>query len=348
MQVLRPVSSYPPTMAGWSHHQGLFQGPLMEEPILDPRSARLTTYPITQPAFWKLYKQEMACNWTVEEVNLSDDYQQWMTVLREEERQYLLQPLALFSSFDGIVNCQIRQNVIDTIQYKEAEYAYGKQIEMENVHGEMYSLLLETYVRDPTERRRLINSVETIPTIRALGLWCADWIDGDHPFQQRIVAFAMVEGVVFSSAFASIFWVTTLPGKVLKGLFKSNRFIRRDENLHTLIAAEVYRQCQNQLREEVVHQMARDLMVLLDAYVQDSLPERLRGMNAEMMKQYVRYTMDRLMVQLGYTKLYRVENPLEYMNKIDLWCKVNFFEEDVDEYATGAGGTVGFELTEDF
>ena len=329
-------------------HSRCFQGPIISETILNPASNRLTTLPIQYPGLWDLYKKQLQCNWVVQEVDLSEDLEHWENILTESERQYLLHNLAFFSAFDGIVNCQIKQNVIDQIQIKEAECAYGKQFEMENVHGEMYGLLLITYVRDLEEQNRLINSIEHIPTIRAIAQWCQEWIDGDWTFAHRIIAFAIVEGVIFSSAFASIFWVQTLEGDILPGLFKSNRFIRRDENLHTLTAVEIYRLLENKLNPEEVQRIFSSAMAVLEPFVHASLPERLRGMNSESMIQYVQYAADRLSVQLGYDKMYRVSNPLDYMAKIDLWCKNNFFEKENDEYATGTGGVIKFQLVESF
>lgn len=348
MQVLRSDSiTTPRYLLEYHNLSHCFQGPIVREKILEPESARLTTYPIKYNGVWKNYKAQLGCNWVVEDVDLSSDKEDWDR-LREEEQWYLEFNLSFFAGFDGVVNCQIKKNVIDVIQIREGECSFGKQYEMENVHGEMYSRLLMTYIRDEARLNHLMNSLETIPEIRDLGLWCQKWIDGPYTFAHRLVAFAFVEGVMFSSAFASIFWVKTLPGKVLQGLFKSNRYIRRDENLHLENAAEHYALCDNKLLPEVFYEIVLSGYNVLEPFVRASLPKRLRNMNAEMMLEFVQYVTDRFCVLFGYEKHFGATHSLHYMTKIDLWCKVNFFEEDVDEYATGSNGTQEFGFTEDF
>ena len=302
------------------------------EPILSLNSERYTVYPIRYETVWKNYKNQLKNNWVVEEVDLSKDVSQWNKDLSADDRTFIMHVLAFFATADGIVNANIKQNLIDVVKIKEAECAYGKQFEMENAHGEMYSLMLETFVKNEDLKNKLINSIKTMPSIKKKTEWCEKWINSDKPYAHKLIAFAIVEGVFFSGSFASIFWLKTRPGSIMPGLRKSNKFIARDENLHVQLAAILYALLQNKVKESVVYEIIEEAIAIEEEFINDSLPCRLLGMNSVLMTQYIKYVADRLLNQLGYNKRYDAENPFEYMNKIDTFCKDNFFEGRNDAY----------------
>ncbi|MEM3062062.1 MAG: ribonucleotide-diphosphate reductase subunit beta [Nitrososphaerota archaeon] len=303
-----------------------------EEPILSSKSSRYTVYPIQYPRVWKNYKDQLKLNWFVEEVDLAKDLNDWETKLDDDDRRFIMHILAFFAAADGIVNANIKKNLIDVVKIKEAECAYGKQFEMENAHGEMYSLMLETFVKDDNLKNNLINSIKTMPSVRKKAIWCRKWIDSDKTYAHKLVAFAIVEGIFFSGSFASIFWIKTRPGSLMKGLRKSNKFIARDENKHVELACILYSLLRNKLKENVVFAIIEEAVEIESEFIRSALPCPLLGMNAELMVQYVKYVADRLLVQLGYQKKYKVENPFEFMKKIDTFVKSNFFEERNDSY----------------
>ncbi|XWV24836.1 ribonucleotide reductase small subunit [Tupanvirus deep ocean] len=308
---------------------------IKREPILSTTSERYTVYPIQvqYSAIWKIYKKQLQCNWVVEEVDLSKDVAHWEKLLSIDDKKFLMHVLAFFSAADGIVNANIKQNLIDVVKIKEAECAYGKQFEMENAHGEMYSLMLDTFVKNDKLKTKLIQAIKTMPSIKKKAKWCQKWINSDKTYAHKLIAFAIVEGIFFSGSFASIFWLKTRAGSIMPGLRKSNKFIARDENLHVELACALYALLKNRLKESVVHEILEEAIAIEEEFINDSLPCRLLGMNATLMSQYIKYCADRLLVQLGYQKKYNVENPFEYMKKIDTFCKENFFEGRVDAYS---------------
>lgn len=303
------------------------------EPILSENSAKFTVLPIEYHDVWKNYKTQCQCYWVCEEIDLSRDEEHWNSQLSNNDKVFISHVLAFFNSFDGIVNDNLRKNVIDVIKIKEAEGAYGRQFDMEFTHGEMYSLMLDTFVKDHDLKNKLINAVETMPAIKKKAEWCRKWIDSDKPFAHKIIAFAIVEGIFFSGSFASIFWLKTRPGSIMPGLRKSNKFISRDETLHVLLAITIYSLLNNKLKESVVYDIIDEAIQIESEFITESLPCRLLGMNSDLMTQYIMYCADRLLVQLGYNKKYNKENPFEFMNKIDIFCKSNFFEERNDNYS---------------
>lgn len=303
------------------------------EPILSTESERYTVYPIEYKSVWNNYKDQLKINWVVEEVDLSKDVAHWEELLSDDDRTFIMHVLAFFAAADGIVNANIKQNLIDVVKIKEAECAYGKQFEMENAHGEMYSLMLDTFVKDDNLRNKLIEAIRTMPSINKKAVWCKKWIDSDKTYAHKLVAFAIVEGVFFSGSFASIFWLKTRPGSVMPGLRKSNKFIARDENKHVELACILYSLLKNRLKESVIHEIMEEAIEIEEEFINASLPCRLLGMNSNLMSQYIKYVADRLLVQLGYRKKYNVDNPFEYMKKIDTFVKSNFFEERNDSYS---------------
>lgn len=318
------------------HAKDFLNEEIKNEPILSLKSQRYTVYPIEYPTIWKNYKDQLKINWVVEAVDLSKDRQHWNNNLSANDRKFIMHVLAFFASADGIVNANIKENLIDVVKIKSAECAYGKQFEVENMHGEMYSLMLDTFVKDIDLRMKLINAIKTMPAIKKKAKWCKRWIESDKTYAHKLVAFAIVEGVFFSGSFASIFWLKTRPGKIMPGLIKSNKYIARDENKHVELACLLYDQLENKLKESVVHEILEEAIVIEEEFINDSLPCRLLGMNSELMSQYIKYVSDRLLVQLGYKKKFNVENPFEYMKKIDTFVKANFFEERNDEYLADA------------
>jgi ribonucleotide reductase beta subunit family protein with ferritin-like domain len=309
-----------------------FNGQCVVEPILEPLNEKYTVYPIEYRSVWNNYKDQLKINWTVEEVDLSKDVKDWDEKLNDDDRFFLMHILAFFATADGIVNVNIKKNLIDVVCIKEAECAYGKQFEMENVHGEMYSLMLDTFIKDNVLKNQLIDSIKTMPSINKKALWCERWIESDKSYHHKLVAFACVEAIWFSGSFASIFWLKTRPGRIMAGLIKSNKFIARDESKHVELACIMYSLLKNRLKESVVHQLVSEAVLLEDEFINVSLPCKLLGMNSVLMSQYIRYVADRLLVQLGYNKQYNAENPFEFMNMIDTDVKQNFFEERNDEY----------------
>ena len=303
-----------------------------KEPILSTTSSRYTVYPIKYQDVWKNYKDQLKINWVVEEVDLSKDITDWENKLSSDDRKFIMHVLAFFAAADGIVNANIKENLIDVVKIKEAECAYGKQFEMENTHGEMYSLMLDTFIKNNVLKNKLVHAIKTMASIRKKAIWCKKWINSDKTYAHKLVAFAIVEGIFFSGSFASIFWLKTRAGSLMPGLRKSNKFIARDENLHVALACILYELLKNRLKESVVYKILEEAIEIEEEFINSSLPCRLLGMNAELMTQYIKYVADRLLVQLGYQKKYNVENPFEYMKKIDTFTKSNFFEERNDAY----------------
>lgn len=322
---------YLPSYQKYSHD--FINNEIKLEPILSTTSERYTVYPIKYQKVWNNYKDQLKINWVVQEINLSKDISHWENNLSDNDRTFIMHILAFFAAADGIVNLNIKQNLIDVVKIKEAECAYGKQFEMENVHGEMYSLMLDTFVKDEQLKMKLIESIKTMPSIRKKAEWCKKWIDSDKTYAHKLVAFSIVEGVFFSGSFASIFWLKTRPGSIMPGLRKSNKFIARDENKHVELACIMYSLLNNKLKESVVHEILDEAISIEEEFINASLPCRLLGMNSELMSNYIKYVSDRLLVQLGYQKKYNVALPFEYMKKIDTFAKGNFFEEREDNYS---------------
>lgn len=301
------------------------------EPILSTKSERYTTFPILYPTIWKNYKDQLKVNWVVGEVDLSKDLDHWQNDLSPNERKFIMHVLAFFASADGIVNANIKTNIIDNMKLKESECAYTKQAEMENVHGEMYSLMIDTYIKNDVLKDKLINSIRTMPSIRKKASWCKKWIDSDKTMAHKLVAFAIVEGVFFSGSFASIFWLKRR--NLMPGLRKSNKFIARDENKHVELAAIHINLLNNRLKQSVVYEIIEEAVQIEDEFINSSLPCKLLGMNSALMSEYIRYVADRLLVQIGYQKKYNAENHFDFMKKIDTFVKANFFEERNDAYS---------------
>jgi len=300
------------------------------EPFLDPSNDRLTAYPIKYPDIWAMYKKQRASSWEVEEVELDKDYDDFLK-LSEDERHFIKYVLAFFAGSDGLVNLNLVENFIDDVTAYEAKMCYRYQASMEDVHNEMYSLLLETLIKDPSEKDHLMNALETIPCIGAKGEWTRKWMSGKRAsFATRVFAFAIVEGVFFSGSFCAIFWIGTK--NLMPGLIKSNAFISRDEGMHTDFACLIYSKLKNRLSQNTAHDIMRDAVQLEKDFINGALPYRLPAMNANMMSQYIEYVADLLLNTMGYQPLYNSSNPFPFMEKISLESKSNFFEHNPSEY----------------
>jgi ribonucleoside-diphosphate reductase beta chain len=277
-----------------------------------------------------MYKTHEAAFWTAEEIDLAQDLTDWRENLNDDERYFITNVLAFFAASDGIVNENLAINFLNEVQYPEARCFYGYQIMIENIHAETYSLLIDTYISDPKEKDRLFNAIETVPAVKKKAEWALKWIGSDR-FLERLVAFAAVEGIFFSGSFCSIFWLKKRG--LMPGLSFSNELISRDEGLHTDFACLLYKNhIENKLSKERVTEIIISALEIEKEFITESLPVRLIGMNADLMKQYLEFVTDRLLVSLGCDKVYNSANPFDFMENIAIQGKTNFFEKRVGEY----------------
>lgn len=312
--------------------EGRDNGGKDSEPILMDNPNRFVLFPIRYHDVWQMYKKAEASFWTAEEVDLSKDISHWQNKLTDDERFFVSQVLAFFAASDGIVNENLVSRFGQEVQIPEARCFYGFQIMMENVHSEMYSLLIDTYVKDPQERDHLFRAVETVPCIARKAEWALRWItDQSSTFSERLVAFAAVEGIFFSGSFAAIFWLKKRG--LMPGLTFSNELISRDEGLHCDFACLLHRNhLVNKASPSVCTQIIAEAVAIEQEFLTEALPVALIGMNCGMMCRYIEFVADRLLVSLGCEKAYRVENPFDFMDLISLQGKTNFFEKRVGEY----------------
>lgn len=323
---------------------------MQEEPILKEDPRRFVLFPIQHDDIWAFYKKSEASFWTAEEIDLGPDLHDWEHKLNDDERYFIKHVLAFFAASDGIVNENLAENFVAEVQYTEAKFFYGFQIAMENIHSETYSLLIDTYIKDKEEKNKLFNAIETMDCVKKKAEWALNWIDNGS-FAERLVAFAAVEGIFFSGSFCSIFWLKKRG--LMPGLSFSNELISRDEGMHCDFACLLYNDhVVNKLSKETVTKIITDAVDIEKEFVTDSLPVSLIGMNAKLMTQYIEFVADRLLAELGCDKVYKSENPFEFMEMISLQGKTNFFEKRVAEYqkagvASGSESQV-FKLDEDF
>lgn len=310
---------------------------MSSEPLLTEDPTRLTIFPIKHQPIWEAYKKALSAIWTAEEIDLSKDVQDWVN-LSDNERYFIKNILAFFSSSDTIVNINLGERFLNEVQLLEAKFFYGFQIAIENVHSEVYSLLIDTYIKDAKERHETFNAIQHIPCIKSKADWCFKWIN-DHtvPFAQRLIAFAIVEGVFFSGAFCSIFWLKERG--LMPGLAFSNELISRDEGMHVEFAVMLYGMIVSRLSQETVHDMVKEAVAVEKDFIIDSIPCALLGMNAELMSQYIEFVADRLLTQLDYEKIWHSPNPFPFMDRISIQNRTNFFEARVGEYAKANVGT---------
>ena len=298
------------------------------EPLLAENPNRFVLFPIQNDEVWQFYKKSQASFWTAEEIDLSQDQKDWNN-LNDNERHFIKHVLAFFAASDGIVNENLAVNFMQEVQMPEARCFYGFQIMMENIHSETYSLLIDTYIKDPKEKDYLFNALETVPAVQKKGEWALKWINSEN-FAERLIAFAAVEGIFFSGSFCSIFWLKKRG--LMPGLTFSNELISRDEGLHCDFACLLYGYLQNKLAPERVQSIIADAVRIEQEFVTDALPVSLIGMNAKNMAQYIEFVADRLLVALGCAKIYNTANPFDFMEMISVQGKTNFFEKRVAEY----------------
>ncbi|ESR33037.1 hypothetical protein CICLE_v10005323mg [Citrus x clementina] len=300
-----------------------------QEPILMEQNQRFCMFPIRYKQVWEMYKKAQASFWTAEEVDLSQDVQHWERLL-DSEKHFISHVLAFFAASDGIVLENLAARFLNDIQIPEARAFYGFQIAMENIHSEMYSLLLETYIKDSKEKHRLFNAIENIPCVAQKAKWALDWIHSSNSFAERLVGFACVEGIFFSGSFCAIFWLKKRG--LMPGLTFSNELISRDEGLHCDFACLLYSLLRKRLHWQKVHHMVHEAVDIETQFVCEALPCALIGMNSSLMSQYIKFVADRLLVALGCQRKYNVENPFDWMEFISLQGKANFFERRVGDY----------------
>ncbi|MGI4864668.1 MAG: ribonucleoside-diphosphate reductase small subunit [Janthinobacterium lividum] len=318
------------------------------EPLLAENPNRFVLFPIQNPEVWEFYKKAEASFWTAEEIDLGQDQKDWNN-LNDNERHFIKHVLAFFAASDGIVNENLAINFMQEVQMPEARCFYGFQIMMENIHSETYSLLIDTYIKDPKEKDYLFNALETVPAVQRKGQWALKWINSEN-FAERLIAFAAVEGIFFSGSFCSIFWLKKRG--LMPGLTFSNELISRDEGLHCDFACLLYSYLNNKLPEERVQAIIRDAVTIEQEFVTEALPVSLIGMNAKTMSQYIEFVADRLLVSLGCAQIYNTTNPFDFMEMISVQGKTNFFEKRVAEYQKAGVMTERadnmFSLDEDF
>ncbi len=307
------------------------------EKILQENKNRFVLFPLQHHDIWEFYKKAEQVFWTAEEIDLAQDLADWEQ-LKPNEQHFIKHVLAFFAASDGIVNENLAENFVSEVQYTEAKFFYGFQIMMENIHSETYSLLIDTYIKDKEEQHYLFNAIDTVPAVQKKAEWALKWI-GSESFTERLIAFAAVEGIFFSGSFCSIFWLKK-QGK-MPGLSFSNELISRDEGWHTDFAVHLYNHhIENKLSRERIIEIIDSALVIEKEFITEALPVSLIGMNSDLMKQYLEYVSDRLLVELGVGKVYNSENPFDFMQNIALPNKTNFFEKRVADYVkSGVGET---------
>jgi ribonucleoside-diphosphate reductase subunit M2 len=320
------------------------------EPLLTPDVSRFVMFPIRYDDIWQMYNKQIDCFWRAEEIDLSKDYSHWVG-LSKDEQHFISMILAFFAASDGIVSENLAERFMKDVQVSEARAFYGFQIAMENIHSTTYSLLIESYIKDKEEKNKLFNAITNYPCIKKKADWAQKWIhDNRSSFATRLVAFACVEGIFFSGAFCSIFWLKKRG--LMPGLTFSNELISRDEALHCEFAILLYSKLIKKIPggKAKIMEIIREAVDIETEFICEALPCRLIGMNSVLMTQYIQFVADRLSVQLGYDKIYNVLNPFSWMEMISLETKTNFFEKKVADYAlANVNKTDGdFDLSDDF
>lgn len=321
---------------------------MSREPLLAPDDNRFVMFPIQHDDIWQMYKKQVDCFWRAEEIDLTKDVEHWNS-LHADERYFVSMILAFFAASDGIVLENLASRFMNEVQVSEARAFYGFQIAMENIHSHTYSLLIETYIKDHTEKHRLFNAIQNFPCIKKKSDWAQKWMnDNRSSFATRLVAFACVEGIFFSGAFCSIFWLKKRA--LMPGLTFSNELISRDEALHCEFAILLYSKLVKKMDKGRIHEIIKEAVEIETEFICEALPCKLIGMNSDLMTQYIQFVADRLCVQLGYKKIYNATNPFQFMELISLEGKVNFFERINDSYAltNKSNADTAFEFTEDF
>jgi len=319
------------------------------EPILRPNKDRFVIFPIQHNDIWDWYKKQEASFWTAEEIDLEQDVIDWENKLNDDERYFIKHILAFFAASDGIVNENLAENFVSEVQYTEAKFFYGFQLMMENIHSEVYSLLIDTYIKNDNEKNELFKAIEIFPAIKKKADWALRWVDSDS-FAERLIAFSAVEGIFFSGSFCSIFWMKKRG--LLPGLTFSNELINRDEGLHSDFAVYLHQHHMiNKVPKARITEILVDALNIEREFITESLPVSLIGMNSSLMTQYLEFVTDRLLMEYGCEKVYNATNPFDFMEMISLEGKTNFFEKRVSEYQKAgvkSGGTGSISFDADF
>tara|TARA_X000000950_G_scaffold265569_1_gene340005 strand:- start:337 stop:1257 length:921 start_codon:yes stop_codon:yes gene_type:complete len=305
-------------------------------------------FPIADDDIWKSYKKQMDCFWRAEEIDFSKDMAHWET-LTDKEQYFIKMVLAFFAASDGIVLENLGMRFLSEVQLPEARAAYGFQLMMENIHSETYSLLIDTYIKKPSEKKELFEALDNFPCIKKKADWAIKWInDKRSSFATRLIAFACVEGIFFSGAFCSIYWLKKRG--LMPGLTFSNELISRDEGMHTEFAVLLFSKLNKKTNKAKVMDIIKEAVAIEKEFICEALPCKLIGMNAKLMSEYIEFVADRLSVQLGFNKIYNTANPFDFMEMISLEGKTNFFEKRVGDYSLSSGNKeeTSFEMTDDF
>ena len=316
------------------------------EPLLKENRNRFVLFPLQDADIWALYKKAEACFWTAEELDLNSDLKDWAK-LSDNEKHFLTHVLAFFAASDGIVNENLSLNFCNEVQLPEARCFYGFQIAIENIHSEVYSLLIDTYIKSKEEKHKALHAIETMPCVQRKAEWALNWCDASKAtFAERLIAFAVVEGVFFSGSFCAIFWLKKRG--LMPGLCTSNELISRDEGMHCDFACLLYSKLRNKLPDKRVQEIVSEAVGIEQEFVTSALPVELIGMNSQLMRQYIEFCADRLLQALGVEKIWKTNNPFEWMTLISLQGKTNFFEKRVSEYAKAGVQSQAFEIDADF
>lgn len=306
------------------------------EPILAPENHRYVLFPIQNDDIWKAYKKQIGSFWTAEELDFSQDVEDWKK-LTGDEQHFLKYILAFFAGSDSVVGDNVLQRFCAEVSIMEAKICYAFQGMMENIHSEVYSLMIDSFIRENDEKRMLFNATENVAVIKKKQEWALKWFDDRRSsFATRLIAFACVEGIFFSGSFCAIYWIKQRG--LLPGLTTSNEFISRDEGLHTDFACLLYSKIVHRVRKSKVYEIVREAVEIEKEFILEAIPCRMLSMNQEMMSQYIEFVADRLLVQLGYDKIYKVSNPFDFMERISLESKDNFFEKRVSSYSKAGVG----------
>lgn len=305
------------------------------EPILDESNRRFTLFPIKYPELWNQYKKQEKSFWTTEEIDFSQDYK-YFEKLCQEKKHVIKMILAFFANMDGIVNFNIDENLLKKITINEAITTYRFQSAMEDIHNECYSLMIDNLIKDPQEKTYLLNSIKTIPSIKNIADWAIKWIESNNSIAHKLIAFACIEGILFSGAFCIIYWFKKYEGNgdsFMPGLIKSNELISRDEGFHCDFACELYKYIENKLSEKEVHQIIMESVEISKNFNENTMGSKLIGINSDKLNKYTEFIADRLVVSLGYSKIYKVVScPVEWMGTIGMVQKTNFHESRPTEY----------------
>jgi ribonucleotide reductase beta subunit family protein with ferritin-like domain len=323
---------------------------IKSEILLNSENNRLTIYPIKYHKIWEEYKLQQASFWTAEEIDFSNDYFDFMK-LTPNEQHFIKLVLSFFAASDTIVNINLGERFIREVQIREAIVTYTYQMMIESIHSEVYSLMIDNIIRDPEEKTKAFNAIQEYPCVSKKASWAQKWIESDAPFSQRLIAFAIVEGIFFSGSFCAIFWLKKK--NVMPGLCDSNELIARDEGMHTQFAILLYSMIENKLDETIVHNMFKEAVDIEREFICESLPCSLLGMNNKLMMQYIQFVADRLLIELNYNKIFNVSNPFDFMESISMEGKTNFFESRPTQYQKASvlntsKSENNFNLIEDF